>query len=132
MQKTELIAKVAKDTGVTQADTAKVVNAVIDSIVEALKAGDKVTLTGFGTFEVRNTAARTGTNPATRQKIQIAAGKRAAFSAGAVLKNAVSGKAAEPKAAQPAPAPAKSEAKADGKKSGGAKKSGGTSGSRKK
>lgn len=93
MQKTELIAKVAKETAQTQDTTAKVVNAVIDSIVAALKGGDKVTLTGFGTFEVRKTAARVGTNPATRQKIQIPAGKRVSFSAGAVLKKEVTGKA---------------------------------------
>jgi DNA-binding protein HU-beta len=92
MQKTELIAAVAKSTNATQVDTGKIVNAVIDSIIAELKAGNKVTLTGFGTFEVRNTAARTGTNPATGKKIQIPAGKRAAFSAGAVLKAAVSGK----------------------------------------
>ncbi len=92
MQKTELIAKVAKDVGMTQAETAKVVNAVLTSVVDALKSGEKVTLTGFGTFEVRHTAARVGTNPSTRQKIQIPAGRRASFSAGAVLKKAVSGK----------------------------------------
>lgn len=69
MQKTELIAKVAKDVSMTQAETAKVVNSVLDSIVGALKGGEKVTLTGFGTFEVRHTAARVGTNPSTRQKI---------------------------------------------------------------
>src|ERR1700737_3245703 len=92
MQKTELIAQVAKDADVTQADTSKVINKLIDVVIETLKKGEKVTLTGFGTFEVRHTAARTGTNPSTRAKIQIPAGKRAAFSAGAVLKSAVSGK----------------------------------------
>jgi len=92
MQKTELIAHVAKHTGVSQVETAKVINAVIDTVVDALKREEKVTLTGFGTFEVRKTAARTGTNPSTRQKIHIPAGKRAAFSAGTVLKSAVSGK----------------------------------------
>lgn len=92
MQKTELIAKVAKDTNLSQTDTAKVVNAVIDSIIDTLRAGEKVTLTGFGTFEVRKTAARTGTNPRTKQKIQIPAGKRATFSAGTQLREAVSGK----------------------------------------
>jgi DNA-binding protein HU-beta len=98
MQKTELIAKVAKDVSMTQAETAKVVNSVLDSIVGALKGGEKVTLTGFGTFEVRHTAARVGTNPSTRQKIQIPAGRRASFSAGAVLKKAVSGKNGKGKA----------------------------------
>lgn len=107
MQKTDLIAKIAKDTGVTQVDAGKVVNAMIDSVVEALKGGDKVTLTGFGTFEVRTTAARKGTNPSTGAKIDIPAGKRAAFSAGAVLKSAVSGK--KPAPSKSAAKPAKSE-----------------------
>jgi DNA-binding protein HU-beta len=97
MQKTELIAKVAKDTNQTQVVTAQIVNAVIDTVIETLKNGEKVTLTGFGTFEVRNTAARVGTNPSTRQRIQIPAGRRATFSAGAVLKKAVSGKKADKK-----------------------------------
>ncbi len=92
MQKSELIAKVAKESMVSQAQAAAVINKALDSIVGALKSGDKVTLTGFGTFEVRKTAARTGTNPRTKQKIQIAAGKRATFSAGTLLREAVSGK----------------------------------------
>ena len=92
MQKSELIAKVAKDSNVSQAQAASVINKALDAIVGALKSGDKVTLTGFGTFEVRKTAARTGTNPRTKQKIQIAAGKRATFSAGTLLREAVSGK----------------------------------------
>ncbi len=104
MQKTDLIAQVAKNTGQSQVDTAKTVNAVLEAITAALKAGEKVTLTGFGTFEVRKTAARTGVNPSTRQKIQIPAGKRATFSAGSLLKAAVTGKAAAKpkKAAKPA------------------------------
>jgi DNA-binding protein HU-beta len=92
MQKTELIAQVAKDASVSQAEAAKVVNATLQAIVNALKSGEKVTLTGFGTFEVRKTAARVGTNPRTKQKIQIAAGRRATFSAGTLLRDAVSGK----------------------------------------
>ncbi len=100
MQKTDLITQVAKTTGQSQVDTAKTVNAVLEAITAALKAGDKVTLTGFGTFEVRKRAARTGVNPSTRQKIHIPAGKRATFSAGSLLKAAVTGKAAaKPKSA---------------------------------
>src|SRR4051812_30094641 len=94
MQKTELIAAVAKATGLTQVDSAKAINAAIEAITDALKSGDKVTLTGFGTFQVRNTAARTGTNPRTKEKIKIAAGKRPTFSAGSLLKESVSGKKA--------------------------------------
>ena len=92
MQKTELIARVAKESGVSQVETAKIINKAIDVIVATLKSGEKVTLTGFGTFEVRHTAARTGTNPRTKQKIHIAAGKRASFSAGTQLREAVTGK----------------------------------------
>src|SRR5215470_8038000 len=92
MQKSELIAKVAKESNVSQTQAGAVINNAIQSIVDALKSGDKVTLTGFGTFEVRKTAARTGTNPRTKEKIQIAAGKRATFSAGTLLREAVSGK----------------------------------------
>lgn len=92
MQKTELIAKVAESADVTKAQAAAVVNSALQAIVDALKAGEKVTLTGFGTFEVRKTAARTGTHPRTKQKIQIPAGKRASFSAGTLLRDAVSTK----------------------------------------
>jgi DNA-binding protein HU-beta len=92
MQKTELIARVAKEANVSQAEAAKIINQTLQVIMDSLKSGDKVTLTGFGTFEVRETAARTGTNPRTKQKIDIAAGKRPAFSAGTLLRNAVSTK----------------------------------------
>jgi len=92
MQKSELIAKVAKESNVSQTQAAAVINNTLKAIVDALKADEKVTLTGFGTFEVRKTAARTGTNPRTKQKIQIAAGKRATFSAGTLLREAVSPK----------------------------------------
>jgi len=92
MQKSELIAAVAKSAGVSQTVSGAVINAALDAITASLKAGDKVTLTGFGTFEARETAARTGTNPRTKEKIKIAAGKRASFSAGSLLKEAVSGK----------------------------------------
>jgi DNA-binding protein HU-beta len=92
MQKSELIAAVAKKSNVSQAQAATIINNVLDAIVDELKGGNKVTLTGFGTFEVRKTAARTGTNPRTKQKIQIAAGQRATFSAGTLLRDAVSPK----------------------------------------
>ncbi|MEP7286245.1 MAG: HU family DNA-binding protein [Chloroflexota bacterium] len=93
MQKSELIAQVAKDSNVSQTQAATVINNMLKAIVDELKKGEKVTLTGFGTFEVRATAARTGTNPRTKEKIQIAAGKRATFSAGTLLRDAVSIKA---------------------------------------
>lgn len=110
MQKSELIAAVAKKSNVSQTQAALIINNMLEEIVDALKGGDKVTLTGFGTFEVRKTAARTGTNPRTKEKIKIPAGKRATFSAGTELRNAVSPKAKTAAAAKPA-APAKKPAK---------------------
>jgi len=71
------------------------VNAVLEVITESLKSGDKVTLTGFGTFEVRNRAARMVTDIRTKQKKMTPASQRPAFSAGAVLKAAVSAKKEE-------------------------------------
>lgn len=97
MQKSELIAAVAKKSNVSQAQAATVINNMLDTVVATLKGGEKVTLTGFGTFEVRKTAARTGTNPRTKQKIQIAAGQRATFSAGTLLREAVSVKSGKKK-----------------------------------
>src|SRR5262245_13098045 len=93
MQKTELIAAVAKSTGLTQVDAGKAINATIDAITGALKAVANVMPTSFGTFQIRKTAARTGVNPRTRQKINIPAGKRATFAAGSEPKGSVSGKA---------------------------------------
>jgi DNA-binding protein HU-beta len=95
MQKTEFIEHVAKEAGVTKSQADKVVRAMIKSIQDTLANGDKVSLIGFGTFEVRERAERSGTNPRTKEKITIAAGKVPAFSAGSELKNAVSGKAKE-------------------------------------
>ena len=89
MTKSELIASVSEKTGMTKKDTEKAITAIIDSITEALEKGDKVQLVGFGTFEVRERAERTGINPQTQQKIKIAATKTPAFKAGATLKEAV-------------------------------------------
>jgi DNA-binding protein HU-beta len=95
MQKTEFIEHVAKEAGVTRSEADKVVRATIKTIQSALASGDKVSLIGFGTFEVRERAERSGTNPRTREKITIAAGKVPAFSAGSELKSAVSGRTKE-------------------------------------
>lgn len=89
MTKSELIASVSEKTNMTKKDAEKAITAVIDSITEALSKGDKVQLVGFGTFEVRDRAARTGINPQTQQKIKIAATKMPAFKAGTTLKEAV-------------------------------------------
>lgn len=89
MNKTELVNAVAEKAGISKKDADKAVAAVVDSVVAALKAGDKVSLVGFGTFEVHARAARTGINPATGAKIQIAASKVPAFKAGKAFKDAV-------------------------------------------
>lgn len=89
MKKVELVAAVAEKAGLSKKDAEKALNAVLDSIVEAVKAGDKVSLVGFGTFEARTRAARTGRNPQTKETIQIPASKQPAFKAGAVFKDAL-------------------------------------------
>ena len=89
MNKTELVAAAAKKAELTLKDTDKALAAVIDVITEALAKGDKVQLTGFGTFEVRAKAAREGRNPSNGKPIKIAASKAPAFKAGASLKKAV-------------------------------------------
>lgn len=89
MNKTELVAAVAKKADLSKKDAEAAVNATIDAIKAALKKGDKVQLIGFGTFEVRKRAARTGRNPQTGKEIKIKASKVPAFKAGAALKDAV-------------------------------------------
>lgn len=89
MNKTELIAAVAEKADLSKKNAEVAVAAVIDSIVESLKKGDKVSLLGFGTFEVRERAARTGKNPQTGEAIKIAATKAPAFKAGKAFKDAV-------------------------------------------
>ncbi|HJB40103.1 MAG TPA: HU family DNA-binding protein [Candidatus Ruthenibacterium merdavium] len=92
MTKVELIAKVAAEANLSKKDAEKAVSAVLEGITDALKAGDKVSLVGFGTFETRERPARTGLNPRTKETIQIAASVVPAFKAGKALKDAVSGK----------------------------------------
>ena len=89
MNKTELINAVAAKAEISKKDAEKALAAVLGSIEDALKAGDKVQLIGFGTFEVKERAARTGHNPKTGEAIEIAAAKVTAFKAGAALKDAV-------------------------------------------
>ena len=89
MTKTELAAKVAESTGMTKKDSAAAVNAVFDEITKALVNGEKVQLVGFGSFDVKERPAHTGINPATKQKIEIAASRSPKFTAGAALKEAV-------------------------------------------
>ena len=89
MNKVELIAAVAEKAGLSKKDAEKAIAAVVASVEEALVKGDKVQLIGFGTFEVRERAARVGRNPQTKEEIQIDASKQPVFKAGAALKKAV-------------------------------------------
>ena len=89
MNKTQLIDVVATKTGLKKKEAEAAVNAMTEAIAEALKAGDKVQLIGFGTFEVKERAARQGHNPKTGETITIAASKHPAFSAGKALKDFV-------------------------------------------
>jgi DNA-binding protein HU-beta len=89
MNKNDLIAEVADATGLTKADAAKAVDAVLDSVTNSLKKGDEVRLVGFGTFTVAKRAASEGRNPRTGETIKIPASKRPKFSAGKALKDAV-------------------------------------------
>ena len=86
MNKGELIAAVAKDAGLTNKDAGNALDAILKNITKALKKGDKVTLVGFGTFEVAKRKARTGRNPQTGDKIKIKAARVPKFKAGAKLK----------------------------------------------
>ena len=89
MNKNELVASVAAATGVSKKDVAAVVNATFDKIAEAMVAGDKVQVIGFGTFETRAREARQGKNPRTGETVTIAACKAPAFKPGKALKDAV-------------------------------------------
>ncbi len=89
MNKTQLIDVVATKTGLKKKEADAAVSATIEAIAEALKAGDKVQLIGFGTFEVKERGAREGRNPKTGEAMTIAASKRPVFSAGKALKDSV-------------------------------------------
>ena len=89
MNKTQFVDAVAQKAGMSKREAEAAVNAMTDAIAEALKAGDKVQLIGFGTFDVKESAAREGRNPRTGETIKIEASKRPVFSAGSALKNAI-------------------------------------------
>ena len=89
MNKTELIDKIAAGAGITKAQAKSALDATTNALKEALIAGDKIQLVGFGTFSVNERPAREGINPATKQKIQIAAKKVAKFKAGAEFTEAL-------------------------------------------
>ncbi len=89
MNKAELIDMIAESADISKAAATRALDTVFGGITEALKKGEQVTLVGFGTFQVRDRAARTGRNPKTGEAIQIAASKNPAFKAGKALKDAV-------------------------------------------
>lgn len=89
MNKAELIAAVAEKTGMSKKDTDAVIAATLGTITEALAEDEKVQLVGFGSFEVKKRAARTGRNPKTKEVIEIAASQVPVFKAGKALKDAI-------------------------------------------
>ena len=89
MNKSELIDAIAASAGLSKADAGKALDATLAAVTGALKGGDSVSLVGFGTFQVKERAARTGRNPQTGATIQIAAAKVPGFKAGKALKDAV-------------------------------------------
>lgn len=97
MNKADLVAKVAEKSGVTKKDAEKAVAGIFAAVQEALVAGDKVQVLGFGTFEVKERAARTGRNPQTGEELQIAASKNPSFKPGKALKEVVNVKPAKGK-----------------------------------
>jgi len=89
MNKTELVDAVAESAELSKADASRAVDAFINTVTDTLKNGDQVSVVGFGTFEVRERAARSGRNPQTGETIQIKASRAPAFKAGKALKDAV-------------------------------------------
>ena len=89
MNKTELIAAVAEKAGLTKKDAERVVSATFETVTETLKKGDKVSISGFGIFEVKTREARIGRNPRTKEEIKIPATKLPAFKASKTLKDVI-------------------------------------------
>lgn len=89
MNKTDLVNVVSVNCGCKKADAEKMINSALSAITDALKEGDKVQLVGFGTFEVKKTAPKSGRNPKTGEVIAIPAGKKPSFTASKMMKDAV-------------------------------------------
>ena len=89
ISKADLVKELAEKTGVSQKDTKTLIDGLFESVSSHLKQGDKIQLTGFGTFEVRERSARTGVKPGTTEKIEIPASKYPAFKAGKTLKEEI-------------------------------------------
>jgi len=92
MNKSELIQALSDKTGQSKADTEKTLNALVETVIDAVADGQEVALIGFGTFKAAHRAAREGRNPATGASIQIEASVQPKFAAGAAFKNKVNGK----------------------------------------
>jgi DNA-binding protein HU-beta len=90
MNKTELIAAVAEKAGLTKKDAERAINATFEAITESMVKGDKVSVSGFGIFEVKNREARVGRNPRTKETIEIPATRLPVFKASKALKDSVS------------------------------------------
>lgn len=89
MNKSQLIEEVANAADLSKADAGRAIDSLVDVITDVLKRGDQVSMTGFGTFSIRERAARTGRNPQTGEQIEIKASKVPAFKAGKALKDSV-------------------------------------------
>lgn len=89
MNKSELIDAAASSAGVSKADAQRTLDAVLDTITDTVKSGEKVSLTGFGNFELRERASRTGRNPQTGEELQVPASKAPAFKPGKAFRDAV-------------------------------------------
>ncbi|HIQ67962.1 MAG TPA: HU family DNA-binding protein [Candidatus Faecousia excrementigallinarum] len=89
MNKTELIAQVAEKTGLSKKDTESIINAAVDTIATTMAQGDKVQLSGFGIFEVKDRQARVGRNPKTKEAIEIPASRQPVFKPSKALKDIV-------------------------------------------
>ena len=89
MNKTELIAQVAEKTGLSKKDTESIINAAVDTIAATMAQGDKVQLSGFGIFEVKDRQARVGRNPKTKEAIEIPASRQPVFKPSKALKDTV-------------------------------------------
>ena len=89
MNKTELIAQVAEKTGLSKKDTESIINAAVDTIAATMAQGDKVQLSGFGIFEVKDPQARVGRNPKTKEAIEIPASRQPVFKPSKALKDIV-------------------------------------------
>ena len=89
MNKTELVAAVAEKAGLTKKDAERIVSTTFETVTETLKKGDKVSISGFGIFEVKSREARIGRNPRTKEEIKIPASKVPVFKPGKALKDAV-------------------------------------------